>query len=115
MKSFAHFLIILVLAYIAGLVLPWWSVTLVAFIVTLAFPLSPGKSFISAFLSIFVLWMVLAFFQDVRNDHLLANRMSEMFLQVKNAPLMGVISSVVGALVAGFAASSAAYFRAAAS
>ncbi|MCW3465434.1 hypothetical protein [Chitinophaga nivalis] len=112
MKSTSHFLLILLLAFVAGLVLPWWSVALVAFLVTLVLPLSPGKSFFGAFLSVFVLWMLLAFYADVRNDHLLANRMSEMILQVKSAPLIGVVSSVLGALVAGFAASTAAFLRA---
>lgn len=113
MKSFAHFLLILLLAYVAGMVLPWWSVALVAFLVTLMIPLSPGKSFFSAFMGIFVLWMILCFYMDVRNDHLLANRMSEMILKVKSAPLIGVVSSFLGALVAGFAASTAAFLRAA--
>jgi hypothetical protein len=57
--------------------------------------------------------MILCFYMDVRNDHLLANRMSEMILKVKSAPLMGVVSSFLGALVAGFAASAAAFLRAA--
>ncbi|PSL43717.1 hypothetical protein CLV51_10726 [Chitinophaga niastensis] len=112
MKSFAHFLLILILAYLAGMVLPWWSAPLTAFLVTLLLPLSPGKSFFSAFMSIFVLWLVLAFYMDVRNDHLLANRMSEMILHVKSAPLMGVVSAFLGALVAGLAASTAAFVRA---
>jgi hypothetical protein len=112
MKSFAHFLLILLLAYVAGMVLPWWSVALVAFLVTLLMPLSPAKSFFSAFLGIFVLWMILAFYTDVRNDHILANRMSEMILKVRSAPLMGVVSSFLGALVAGFGASTAAFLRA---
>ncbi|WP_078673022.1 hypothetical protein [Chitinophaga eiseniae] len=112
MKSFSHFLLILVLAYLAGTVLPWWSVALVAFVVTLVLPLTSGKSFFSAFLSVFILWLVLAFYMDVRNDHLLANRMSEMILKVRSAPLLGVISALIGGLVAGFAASSAAFVRA---
>ncbi|WP_212004174.1 hypothetical protein [Chitinophaga sp. HK235] len=112
MKSFSHFLLILALAYAAGIIMPWWSVALVAFVVTLVLPLSPGKSFFSAFLSIFILWLVLAFYLDVRNDHLLANRMSEMILKVRSAPLLGVVSAFLGALVAGFAACSAAFFRA---
>ncbi|HVI43816.1 MAG TPA: hypothetical protein VM802_03070 [Chitinophaga sp.] len=112
MKAIGHFVLILILAYIAGTVLPWWSVAVAAFVVTLALPLSPGKSFFSAFLSVFVLWLALAFFRDVRNDHILANRMSETILHLKSAPLMGIVSAFIGALVAGFAASSAAFLRA---
>ncbi|WP_158563350.1 hypothetical protein [Chitinophaga silvatica] len=112
MKSFAHFLLILILAYVAGMVLPWWSITLVAFLVTLLMPLSPGKAFFSAFMSIFLLWLILAFYMDVRNDHILANRMSEMILKVKSAPLIGVVSALLGGLLAGLASLTAAYLRA---
>jgi hypothetical protein len=112
MKGFGHFLFILILAYVAGIALPWWSVALVAFLVTLVLPLPPGKSFFSAFMAVFVLWLFLTFYADVRNDHLLANRMSEMILKVKSAPLIGVLSAFIGALVAGFAASTAAFLRA---
>ncbi|WP_143306725.1 hypothetical protein [Chitinophaga vietnamensis] len=111
MKSFAHFLLILILAYVAGMVLPWWSAPLAAFLITLMYPLSPGKAFFNGLLSVFVLWLALAFYLDVRNDHLLANRMSETILKVKSAPLMGVVSALVGGLVSGFAALTAAYIR----
>lgn len=112
MKTFAHFLLILILAYVAGMVLPWWSIAVVAFLVTILIPLTPGKAFSSGFLGIFLLWLALAFYIDVRNDHILANRVSEMILKVRSAPLMGVVSSLIGGLVAGFASLSAAYLRA---
>ncbi|MFY0255826.1 hypothetical protein ACDQ55_17935 [Chitinophaga sp. 30R24] len=112
MKSFAHFLLILIVAYVVGMVMPWWSVAVVAFLVTLLLPLAPGKSFFSGFIGVFVLWLILAFYMDVRNDHLLANRMSQMILQIKSAPLIGVVSAFLGGLVAGFAALTAAYIRA---
>ncbi len=111
MKSFAHFLLILILAYVAGMTLPWWSAPLTAFLITLLYPLRPGKSFFSSFSAIFILWLVLAFYQDIRNDHLLANRMSITILKVKSAPLMGVISALLGGLTAGFAGLTAAYIR----
>ncbi|GEP88866.1 hypothetical protein SAMN05660909_02520 [Chitinophaga terrae (ex Kim and Jung 2007)] len=111
-KTFAHFLLILILAYVAGMVMPWWSTALVAFLVTILIPLTPGKAFSSAFIAIFLLWLALAFYMDVRNDHILANRMSEMILKVRSAPLIGVVSSLIGGLVAGFASLTAAYLRA---
>ncbi|SHM93511.1 hypothetical protein SAMN05444266_11447 [Chitinophaga jiangningensis] len=113
MKSFAHFLLILILAYVAGMVLPWWSAPLAAFLITVMYPLRPGKAFFNSFLSVFILWLVLAFYQDVRNDHLLANKMSLIIMQVKSAPLLGVISAFLGGLVAGFAGLTAAYLRSA--
>jgi hypothetical protein len=112
MKTFTHFLLTLLIAYVAGMVLPWWSVAVVAFLVTLLIPLTPGKAFSSGFMGVFILWLVLAFYMDVRNDHILANRMSEMILHVKSAPMIGVISALIGGLVAGLAALTASFLRA---
>ncbi|GAA0561056.1 hypothetical protein [Chitinophaga japonensis] len=101
MKFLASLLLIIALGYMAGLFMAWWSVALVAFLVALLIPLSSGKAFACGFIAIFILWMAVAFFQDVRNDHILANRVSEIFLKMHSPVLMGIISSVIGALVAG--------------
>lgn len=101
MKFLASILLIAALAYIAGMFLDWWSVALAPFLLFLLIPSSPGKAFFNSFVAIFALWMLVAFFQDVRNDHILANRVSEIFLQMRNPMLLGIVSSIVGALVAG--------------
>jgi len=101
MKFLASLLLVIAISYVAGLFMAWWSVALVAFLVALLIPLSSGKAFSCGFIAIFLLWMAIAFFQDVRNDHILANRVSEVFLKMRNPVLMGIISAVTGALVAG--------------
>ncbi|WP_298734915.1 hypothetical protein [uncultured Chitinophaga sp.] len=111
MKSLASILLIAALAYLAGLFLGWWSVALAAFLVALAIPSSPGKAFLNGFIAIFLLWMLVAFFQDVRNDHILANRVSEIFLKVRNPILLGIVSSIIGALTGGMGALSGSQLR----
>lgn len=111
MKSLASILLIAALAYLAGLFLGWWSVALAAFLVALAIPSSPGKAFLNGFIAIFLLWMLVAFFQDVRNDHILANRVSMIFLKVRNPILLGTVSSIIGALVAGMGSLSGSQLR----
>jgi len=111
MKSLASILLIAALAYLAGLFLGWWSVALAAFLVALAIPSSPGKAFLNGFIAIFLLWMLVAFFQDVRNDHILANRVSEIFLKMRNPILLGIVSSIIGALVAGLGGLSGSQLR----
>lgn len=112
MKSYAHFLLIFILAFLAGMVMPWWSVAVVAFLVSLLLGLSPGRAFSSSFAAVFMLWLALAFFIDVRNDHILANRMSLLFFGFKNPIVIGAVSALIGGLVAGMASLSAAYLRA---
>jgi hypothetical protein len=101
MKFLASLILIVALSYLGGLFLDWWSVALAAFLVALVMPLSAAKGFLYGFISVFLLWMALAFFQDVRNDHILANRVSMIFLQMRSPIMIGVISSVIGGLVAG--------------
>lgn len=112
MKSFGHFVLVIILSYLAGAFVPlWWGFAVAAFLVTLVLPLRPGRSFFSAFAAVFLLWLFLAFYADVRNDHILGNRISQLIFKI-NAPwLLGLVSAFTGGLVAGFAALSAAYLR----
>jgi hypothetical protein len=48
------------LAYIAGMFLPWWSIAIIAFLVSLLISQHIGLGFLSGFLGIFVLWGLLA-------------------------------------------------------
>lgn len=111
MKSFSHFLLIVILSYLAGWILPWWGVALAAFLVSLLIPLSRAGAFFSGFFAVFALWLALAFFQDVRNDHILANRVSQIFLQMRSPVLIGIVSAVIGALVAGLGSLSGCLLR----
>lgn len=111
MKAFILFLVIGILSYVAGIFYPWWSVAVVAFVVTLIVPQKPFAAFLTAFLAIFVFWFSLAFFIDLSNDHIMGNRIAELFLQSSSSVIMAVISGAIGGLVAGLAAVSASCLR----
>ncbi|WP_217607146.1 hypothetical protein [Chitinophaga sp. GbtcB8] len=101
MKFLASLILIVALSYAGGLFLDWWSIALAPFLVALIMPMSAGKGFVYGFISIFLLWLALAFYRDVRNDHILANRVSLIFLQMRSPILIGVVSSFIGGLVGG--------------
>lgn len=111
MRPIIAFLLTGILSYIAGLYYPWWSLAVVAFVIALIIHQKPVAAFFTAFISLYVLWFSLAFFRDMANDHILGNRMSELFLQEKTPVLMAVITGFVGAIVAGLAALSASFLR----
>ncbi|WP_343674411.1 hypothetical protein [Chitinophaga sp.] len=111
MKSFPRFILIVILSYLGGLFLSWWTVAIAAFIVAVIIPLPPFRSFMNGFIAVFLLWLALAFLADVRNDHILANRMSELILKVKSPILIGVVSAFIGGLVAGLGSLSGSYLR----
>ena len=111
MKFLASLILIVALSYVGGLFLDWWSIALASFLVALLISLPPGTGFMYGFISVFLLWLALAFFRDVRNDHILANRVSEVFLQKQSPVLMGIVSAVIGGLVAGMGGLTGSFLR----
>lgn len=111
MKSFPRFILIVILSYLGGLFLPWWTVAIAAFLVAVIIPLPPFRSFMNGFIAVFLLWLALAFLADIRNDHILANRMSELILKIKSPILIGVVSAFIGGLIAGLGSLSGSYLR----
>ena len=96
------------LSFIAGLYLPWWSVAIIAFLVALFIRQFVGKSFLSGFLGIFLLWFVVAFWIDIKNEHILSQKIAQVFPLGGSSILLVLITAIIGALVGGFAAMSGA-------
>jgi hypothetical protein len=111
MKFFAALIITLLLSFISGLYLPWWGVAVVAFIVALLIHQRAWKAFLSGFLALFILWMLLALWRDVPNDSILSGKIGELLGVGKSPFLVLLITSLLGGIVAGFAAWSGSALR----
>lgn len=111
MKFVTATILTAVLSYAAGLFMPWWSVAIAAFIVALFIVQSPLQSYLAASLGIFLLWFIISFLISSNNGHALAHRISMMVLKIDNPFLLMFVTAVIGGLVGGLAAASAAWFR----
>jgi len=111
MKFITSVLLIALLSFAACLYFPWWSIAIVAFLVVALIPQSPGKSFLTGFIAIAILWAMLSFWKSSQNEHLLAHKVSVIILKMDNPVLLIVATAVIGALVAGFAALTASFLR----
>lgn len=111
MRFVLALILTVILGYILGLFLDWWSISLAAFIVALFWQQSPARAFGSGFLAVFLLWGALALVIDVRNDHILSTRMSELILKTGLPAVMILITGVIGGLVGGVSALSASVLR----
>jgi hypothetical protein len=111
MRFLAATLLILLLSFIAGLFLPWWSIAIVAFLIALLIPQTIGKSFLAGFLGIFLLWGILALWIDVKNGSVLSQKISQLFSIGNVGFLLVLITALIGALVGGFAAMSGGSLR----
>jgi hypothetical protein len=111
MRLLLSILLVALFSFIAGLFLPWWSLAIIAFAVGLLVPLRLWKSFLAGFLGIFLLWLLLALWLDLRNEQLLSLKIAEL-MHVPSPFLLLLITALVGGLVGGFASLSGASLRA---
>jgi hypothetical protein len=111
MKFLVALILILLFSFLAGLYFPWWSIAIVAFILSLLIPQKPWVSFLAGFLALFLLWGFLSVWISVSNGHILAHRVSLLIFKTDSPFLLILITTLIGALVAGFAALSASYIH----
>jgi hypothetical protein len=100
MRFLIQLLVITILASIFELFLPWWSIALAAFIGGYFFP--TRINFIAGFLSIAILWSIMAIIIEISAAAPLTERVAAIFKLSK--PLLFVVTAVLGGLVGGFAA-----------
>jgi hypothetical protein len=111
MKFIVVTVLIALLSFVACLYLPWWSIALVAFLVSLLIRQKPLASFAAGFIGLFLLWVIIATIINAKNDGVLAARVAEIFPLGGSGIMLIVITGVIGALVGGLAALSASYVR----
>jgi hypothetical protein len=101
MKFVAQIILIAILAYILDIFLPWYSIALAAFCVSIF--LRSFSNFLAGFLAVGILWFIAAWMIDQNSNSGLAERVGGI-LQVNNKMILLLITALIGALVAGFAA-----------
>jgi hypothetical protein len=111
MKFFFSFILTILLSFAACLFFPWWSIAIAAFVVAALIPQKPGKSFLTAFSALFLLWGGLSFWISNNNHHVLAHKVSQLILKMDNPIVLVLVTALIGALVAGFAALAGSYLR----
>lgn len=63
-----------------------------------------SSSFLSGLLGIFLLWAIVAFWIDIKNNSILSHKISELFRLGGSSILLIVVTALIGGLVGGFAA-----------
>ena len=105
------FLIILILSFVSSYFLPWWVVAVMAFIAAFFIGKTPGKSFLSGFAAIFIVWTVLALLKSIPNDNILASRVVQLFPIPHRWIFLLAVTAAIGGLVGGMGALSGALLK----
>ncbi len=104
MKFIIVTLAIAAVAFGVQLVLPWWSLALVAFLIGFVSNLSGWAALAAGFLGSGSVWALYAFLLNSGNNSLLSHKMAALFGVPSSALLMVPISALIAALLGGFAA-----------
>lgn len=104
-------LLIALLAFIAGIFLPWWALAIVAFAIALLIPQTHGRTFLSGFLGIFLVWALVAAWINAKNNSLLSHKVAQLFPLGGSSVLLILVTALMGGLVGGFAALSGGSLR----
>jgi hypothetical protein len=93
------FLVILILSFFSSYLLPWWAVAIAAFLGAFFLGKSPGKSFLTGFAAVFVVWTVLALVKSIPNHHMLAGRVAQLFPIPHKWYVLMILTAFIGGLV----------------
>ena len=112
MKFIVTTILIAFLSFVTCLYMPWWTIAITAFMVSLFIHQRPLMAFGSGFLALFCLWGVLSFLISSSNEHILAHKLSVLMVQADNVFMLILLTALIGALVGGFGSLTASYLAA---
>jgi hypothetical protein len=111
MKFLTATILTVLLSFIAGLYMPWWSIAIVSFAVAALVHQKPWKAFFSGFIGLFLLWGGLAYWIDMKNNHILSQRVAELMKMGTSSIAIITATAFIGGLVAGLAALPGSFLR----
>jgi hypothetical protein len=111
MKFLSASLLMMALAFTAGLYLPWWSIAPACFVVALLIPMKHGWALLAGFLAIALFWGGMSFWLSQQNNHLLAHKVSVLILKKDDPTKLIWLTAALGGLIGGLSAWSGALLR----
>ena len=111
MKVLVAVILTALLAVVGGLYFPWWTIAIASFISVLLIPMRTTKAFLAGFLGIFILWAILAWWIDVKNDSILSRKVAQIFPLGGSSFLLILVTAFIGGLVGGLGALCGSYLR----
>ncbi|SMD39035.1 hypothetical protein SAMN04488029_4014 [Reichenbachiella faecimaris] len=103
-------ILIAVLTYLIAMMAPWWSAILCAAIVAFFLPGNNFNAFLSGFMGVGLIWMVMAWKLDVETNSIMSQKMVELF-PVDEVNMLIIASAIIGGLAGALGAFSGNSFR----
>ena len=102
---FVKLLTIIILSTILTLFLFFYTPYIICFLVGLVLSNRPGNNFLAGLLGVGIFWFGYALFLDVKNEHVLSNKVAELFSDSLKTEITGgvllMLTTFLGALLGG--------------
>lgn len=95
--------LIALLSLLAQLVLPWWSLAVVAFAICFWRSSGAGRAFMYGFVGTALVWLAYALLIQLQTDGVFVGRMSELLFKTNTIVLPALVTALLGGLVGGLA------------
>jgi hypothetical protein len=97
-------------AYLMQLYMPWWSVVLASFLISLILSSKGLSSFFAGFIGIGALWFYMAWRIDSTTGSILTEKVAAIFT-LPNSFLLILVTALIGGLAGGFGALAGSHLR----
>lgn len=104
MKFIISILLTGLLAFASGFYLPWWSVSTASFAIALIIYQRPWVSFLTGYIGVLLLWLILILKINAANESVLAPKISMIMGFGEGDMLLIMVTCLTGAIVGGLGA-----------
>jgi len=98
------FILILVLAFLVQLFLPWWTIAPLCFVLAAILGSTGGRAFGAGFVGIGLGWLLMAGWLNVKSASILSHRVAQLLPLGGNGWVLVLVTAVLGGLVGGVVA-----------
>ncbi|WP_422358663.1 hypothetical protein [Reichenbachiella sp.] len=88
-------ILISTLTYLLGLIAPWWSAIIGAAIVAFLMPGNNFNAFLSGFMGVGLIWMVLAWKVNVETNSIMSQKIVQLF-PVDDINMLIILTAIIG-------------------
>ncbi|MDW3210814.1 MAG: hypothetical protein R8N23_13140 [Reichenbachiella sp.] len=103
-------ILISTLTYLLGLIAPWWLAIIAAALVAFFMPGNNFNAFLSGFMGVGLVWMVMAWKVDVETNSIMSNKMVQIF-PVDDVSMLIIITAIIGGMAGALGAFTGNSFR----
>ena len=82
-----------------------------ALLVIILIPQKPLSAFLAGFVALFLLWSAMAVYISMKNENILAHKVSLIILKLNSPISLFLLTGIIGALIAGFGALAGSFLR----